>query len=80
MPPANWQEGEPMAQEPTDEELRTMIRALSRTVGIPLSEEWIVIVLPAYRGLLNNAHLVMEVEVPIEEEPALVYDLARGSP
>ncbi len=57
-----------------------MIRVLSRTAGIPLSEERIEVVLPAYRGFLNNANLVMQVEVSVEEEPALVYNLARGNP
>jgi hypothetical protein len=55
-----------------------MVRALSRVAGIPLSEERIDVVLPAYRDLLANVDAYSALDVPVDEEPAVSFDLLRG--
>jgi hypothetical protein len=67
-----------MSQDLTDAELRAMVRALSRVVGIPLSEERIEAVLPAYRELLENVEVFSALDVPVDVEPAVSFDLLRG--
>lgn len=55
-----------------------MIRTLSIAVGLPLSDDRIEVVLPAYRGFLVNVRALEEVEVPVEAEPAHIFSLYRG--
>ena len=66
-----------MSQELSDDELRVLMRALSRAAGMPLSDERIEVVLPAYRGFLGNVRAMDEVELPVEVEPAVSFNLSR---
>ncbi len=68
-----------MSQELTDDELRGQMRVLARAAGLPLSDARIEVVLPAYRTLLAGVAQLDEVQVALEEEPALSYDPMRAA-
>lgn len=67
-----------MAQVPSDDELREMIRTLSQVEGIALSDERIELVLPSYKNLLVNVRALEAYPVPVEIESAHVFDLSPG--
>lgn len=69
-----------MSQLPSDDQLREMMRTLSQVIGIPLSEERIEIDLPEYKALLQRIENLNRVEIPIEVENELIFDLTRGQP
>lgn len=63
---------------PSDDDLRQMMRVLSEVVGIPLSAERIEVVLPEYKNLLQRVENLNQVEIPVEIESDLVFDLSRA--
>lgn len=65
---------------PNDDELRQMMRALSQVIGIPLSQERIEIVLPEYKNLLERLENLNRVDIPLEVESDLIFDLTRALP
>jgi hypothetical protein len=67
-----------MAQLPSDDDLRAMIRTLSQVEGINLSDERVDLVLPSYRNLLANVQALEAVSLPVEIESAHIFDLSPG--
>lgn len=63
---------------PPDDELRQMMRVLSEVIGIPFSADRIEIVLPEYKNLLERIENLNRVELPLEVESDLIFDLTRA--
>ncbi|HEY7060165.1 MAG TPA: hypothetical protein VII06_01695 [Chloroflexota bacterium] len=68
-----------MSQDLSDDDLRAQMRVLARAARLPLSEERIAIDLPAYRSFLAGLAQLDEVDVALEEEPAVAYDALRAA-
>jgi hypothetical protein len=67
-----------MAQLPSDDELRALIRTLSQVAGIPLTADRIELVLPSYKSYLSAVQALEQVSIPVEVESAHIFDLSRG--
>ena len=67
-----------MAQVPSDDELRAMIRTLSQVEGIDLDDARVELVLPSYKSLLANVQALEAVRIPVEIESAHIFDLSPG--
>ncbi len=67
-----------MSQIPSDEELRALIPAMSQFTGIPIAENRLDVVVPAYQGLLRDVARMNELPVPAEVEPTIGFIVVRG--
>jgi hypothetical protein len=67
-----------MSQIPSDEELRALIPALSGLTGLPIAEDRLGVVVPAYQSLLRDVARMDELTIPVELEPMTGFDLTRG--
>jgi hypothetical protein len=67
-----------MNQIPSDDELRALIPAMSRLTGLPIGEERLAVVVPAYQNFLRDIERMNELAMPAEVEPASGFDVTRG--